>query len=169
MQKSMATSKPGGHTLLGVGAFDTSPFIYFSPYLQELSRSQACGSGFEGSQLPVLLFLAFEVPGYGLAQAFLEVGFGLVAELLPGAIDISQRVLYVAGAGGTVVRLFLEADLCGDDFVDLVEGVAVARTDVEDAAGRDLAGGDGCEEVGDDGVVDVGEVAAGKAVAKDGG
>ncbi len=46
---------------------------------------------------------------------------------------------------------------------------ALAGADVEDAAGGDFAGGEAGEEVGADGVVDVVEVAAGEAVAEDGG
>jgi hypothetical protein len=117
----------------------------------------------------VELFFSRDTRQNGLAAGpSMEVGFGLVAEFRGGAGDICQRVLDVALAGGAVDWRRGEAELAGDGGVHLIEGVALAGADVEDAAGGDGAGGEAGEQVGADGVVDVVEVAAGEPVAEDG-
>ncbi len=99
----------------------------------------------------------------------MEVGPGLVAELVAGAIDVCERMLDVALSRWAVGGFVGEAELLCDGGVDLVESVALAGADVEDSAGRYFAGSEAGEEIGTDGVVDEVEVAAGEAVAEDGG
>src|SRR5271156_2155845 len=116
----------------------------------------------------VVFFFFFEIPGHRFFESFVKVGFGLVAELRAGARDVRQRVLDVALPGWAIDWFSGEANLAGDGGVDLVEGVAFSRADVEDTAGGDLAGSQTSQEVGADGVVDVVEVAAGETIAEDG-
>ena len=99
----------------------------------------------------------------------MELGFGMIAELFGGTADVGEGVLDVAFAGGAIDGFGGEVELVGDGSVDLVEGMALAGSDIEDAAGGDFAGGGAGEKVGADGVFDEVEVAAGKAVAEDGG
>ena len=117
----------------------------------------------------LFLFFLFEVPCDGLAEAFAELGLGLVAEFGAGAGDVGEGVLDVAFADGAVVGFGIEAELLGDGGVDIVERLALPGTDVEDAAGGNFAGGRAGEQVGADSVVDEVEVAAGETVAEDGG
>ncbi len=74
-----------------------------------------------------VLFFFFEVPGYGFLEAFVEVGFGLVAELGGGAGDVGEGVLDVAFALGAVDWFGVEAEVFGDGGVDLVESVGAGR------------------------------------------
>src|SRR5260370_23714301 len=97
------------------------------------------------------------------------MGFGLVAELFAGAGDVSEGVLDVALAFGAVDGPGSEAELAGDGGVDLIESVAFSCADVEDTASGYVARGHAGQQVGADGVVDEVEVAAGEAVAEDGG
>src|SRR5882757_1303185 len=138
----IAAGFSGGYSVFGRSAFQTDCFFF-------------------------LLF--FEVPGHSFFQSFVKVSLRLVAELFAGAGDVGEGVLNVTGAFWAVDRLGSEAELAGDGGVDLVEGVAFSCTDVEDAAGSDVARSETGEEVGADGVVDEVEVAAGEAVAEDGG
>src|ERR1700704_6180104 len=134
---------------------------------RQVSGGYFFGSAFEAGDLFFLFF--FEVPGDGLFEAFVKEGFRLIAELGGGAGDVGEGVLDVTFAFGAVDGLAGEADLAGDGGVDLVEGVTFSSADVEETAGGDVAWGEAGEEVGADGVVDEVEVAAGEAVAEDGG
>src|ERR1700722_13103037 len=98
----------------------------------------------------------------------MEVGFGLISEFAGSTGDVSERVFDVTGAFRSVARLRGEAELASNGGVDLVEGVTFSCTDIENAAGGDLAGGKACEKIRADGVVDVVEVAASEAVSEDG-
>src|ERR1700754_3962013 len=91
----------------------------------------------------LLFFLLFEVPGDSLLQSLVKVRFGLVAEFFLGAGDVGEGVLDVALSWCAVDGLGRKAQLTGDGGVDVVEGVASAGADVEDAAGGDLAGRQG--------------------------
>ena len=53
-----------------------------------------------------------------------------------------------------------DVEEAGEDLVGLVEGMTLPAGNVEDAAGDALSGSLGGEQVGADGVIDVGEVAA---------
>ena len=102
-------------------------------------------------------------------QTIVKVRLGMVAQFLAGSADVCQGVLDVTRACGAVERRSGEAQLCCDRAVDLVECVAPSGADVEDASGGDRTGREACEQVGADRVVDEVEVAAGEAVAEDGG
>src|SRR5262249_31909986 len=99
-------------------------------------------------------------------QAGREIDGRGVAEDGPGARDVGQRVLHVAGPVGLVDGLDLAAEDVRQARDDVEERDALAAGDVEDLSGR--VGRRAREEVRLDGVVDETEVARLMTVAVDG-
>src|SRR5580704_5472194 len=107
------------------------------------------------------------VPSESAFQAFFEHHGGLVTEQLAGLGYIGLRIADVALAGGLVPGFETLAGDATELLQGLIQGDTTAGPDVDDFPRS--AGGFACEQVGLDGVIDVGKVAALLAVAKNDG
>ncbi len=74
------------------------------------------------------------------AEALVEIHFGDVAQMLPRFGDRCERVAYVPGAGGAVLRLQVDAQNVRDASPQLANAGRRAAPDVEDVAGGLLRG-----------------------------
>jgi hypothetical protein len=77
-------------------------------------------------------------------------------------------MLHIALAGGAILRLLRKSQNVGERCVELIQGVAVARAHVEDAAGCDFFRSSASQQICIHRVLHKGEVAAGRTVSVDG-
>src|SRR5271155_5072489 len=105
------------------------------------------------------------IPLEGSLEAFLEKDGGFVAEELLGMTDIGEGIADVSVASRFVVCLKRFSGNAAEDFPNLIERDAMPGANVKDSAGG--GGSFTGQEVGLNGVVDIGEIARLLTVTKD--